>query len=309
MNLFKYAYKAARVLLPRDFRVRLFTEFVGWRYASMPDDEYLKRMYRLRMGRDLDLDNPQTFTEKLQWLKLYDRRSEYTLMADKYAVKKIVADKIGSEYVITLLGVWDNPDDIDFSALPEQFVMKCNHDSGLSLSICRDKSHFDFKNAKLRARRAMKKNNYLHSREWPYKNIKPLVIAEEYMQDSSSPNLTVYKFFTFNGEPKIIQVIQDDKTSYESIDYFDTDWKRLDLRQNYPNSKTPLSRPECLSEMLELAAKLSAGIPHVRVDLYQVNGRVYFSEYTFFSDAGMVGFQPPEWDEILGSWLTLPAKH
>ena len=309
MNLFKFVYKTARTLIPRDLRVRMFTDFVAWRYASVPDDEYLKRMYSLRMGRKLDLDNPQTFTEKLQWLKLYDRRPEYTDMVDKFAVKKIVADKIGSEYVIPLLAVWDNPDDIDFAALPEQFVLKCTHDSGLSLSICRDKSHFDFREAKTRVSRAMTKNNYLHSREWPYKNIKPRIIAEEYMQDGDSQNLPVYKFFTFNGEPKIIQVIQDDKTSYESIDYFDTTWKRLALRQNYPNSKVPLPRPECFDEMLELAAKLSAGIPHVRIDLYQVNGKVYFSEYTFFSDAGFVGFEPPEWDEILGSWLTLPDKH
>ena len=276
-------------------------------YSSMPDDAYLKRKYCYKMGRELDLENPKTFTEKLQWLKLYDRRPEYTIMADKYAVKKFVADKIGTEYVIPLLGVWDRFEDIDFDALPEQFVLKCTHDSG-GFAICRDKAKFDREAARKKLNSSLRNNYYPKSREWVYKNIPPRIIAEVYMEDESSINLPVYKFFTFNGEPKIIQVIQDDKTKQESIDYFDTNWQRLDLRQNYPNSKIPLSRPQCLDEMLRLAAQLSAGVPHVRVDLYQINGKVYFSEFTFYSDAGLVPFIPSEWDNTLGSWIELPAE-
>lgn len=242
-------------------------------------------------------------------VKLNDHRPEYTIMADKYAVKKYVADRIGSKYIIPLIGVWDDTDEIDFSLLPEQFVMKCTHDSGLSLSICRGKSRFDFTSAKRKARKVMKYDYLAYTREWVYKNIKPRVVIEEYMQDGDSLSLPVYKFFTFSGEPKIVQVIQGDKTKDETIDYFDASWTRLNMRQNHPNSKTPLPRPECFDEMLRIAAKLSEGIPHVRVDLYQINGRVYFSEFTFYSDAGLAKFNPPEWDGILGSWLELPTKN
>ena len=259
------------------------------------------------MGRNLDLKNPKTFTEKLQWLKLYDRKPEYTSMVDKYAVKKLVADKIGSEHVIPLLGVWDNFDDIDFDSLPDKFVLKCTHNSGGGLVICRDKSSLNITRIRDKFTKCLKENYFWGKREWPYKDVPPRIIAEEYMQDGDTLNLPVYKIFTFNGVPKLFQVIQDDKTSSETIDYFDTDWNRLNLRQNFPNSKNPLPKPEHLNEMLELSAKLSEGIPHVRTDLYSINGRIYFSEYTFFSDAGLVGFTPPEWDEILGSWLTLPV--
>ena len=305
MNPFTFALKAARVLLLPSYRFRSLA-YRGF-YDSMPDEEYLKRMYKACLGKELDLENPKTFTEKLQWLKLYNRRPEYTSMVDKYAVKKIVADKIGSEYVIPLLGVWDKFEDIDFDALPSQFVLKCTHDSG-GFVICRDKSAFDKENARKKLNRSLHRNFSRAYREWAYKDIPPRIIAEVYMEDESSINLPVYKFFTFNGEPRIIQVIQDDKTKQESIDYFDTDWKRLVLRQNFPNSKTPLSRPECLDDMLRLAARLSAGVPHVRVDLYQINGKVYFSEFTFYSDAGLVPFIPSEWDYTLGSWLELPSE-
>lgn len=220
MRLSSFIYELARILTPRDSRlfIHKIISFLG---RNLSDEEYLKRMYKFRVGRELNLTNPKTFNEKIQWLKLNDHRPEYTVMADKYAVKKFVSDRIGSEYVIPLIGVWDNPDDIDFSLLPEQFVMKCTHDSGLSLSICRDKSRFDFIGAKRKAKKVMKYNYFAYTREWAYKNIKPRVIIEEYMQDGDSLSLPVYKFFTFGGEPKIVQVIQGDKTKYETINYFD----------------------------------------------------------------------------------------
>ena len=303
----EFAYKFLRALfVPKH---RFFALVRCGFYSSMPDNEYLKLAYKYCMGKELDLENPQTFTEKLNWLKLNDHRPEYTIMADKYAVKKFVSDKIGEEYVIPLLGVYDSFSEIDFDSLPNQFVLKCNHDSGGGMSICRDKSKFDKETAERKITASLKRTYGTRTKEWVYANIPHKIIAEQYMQDGDNPNLPVYKFFTFNGEPKLIQAIQDDKTKYETIDYFDTEWKKLNLRQNYPNSKVPYEKPECLDEMLRIAAKLSTGIPHVRVDLYQINGKVYFSEFTFYSDAGLTGFDPPEWDETLGSWLELPEKH
>lgn len=271
----------------------------------MSDEKYLKRVFKMRMGYDLNLDNPKTFNEKLNWLKLHDRNPEYTRMADKYEFKNYVTEKLGLGYVIPLLGVYNNFDEINFDELPEQFILKCTHDSG-GFAICRDKKNFNIAEAKAILNKSLGKNYWWAAREWVYKNIKPRIIAEKYMQDGDNPNLTVYKIFNFNGVPKIIQAIQDDKTPQESIDYFDTDWNKLNLRQNFPNSITPLPKPELLEDMLKTAAKLSAGIPLVRTDLYIINHKIYFSEFTFYSDAGMAEFHPPEWDEILGSWIELP---
>lgn len=274
----------------------------------MSDEKYLKMLFKDSMGYPLDLENPKTFNEKLQWLKLYDRKPIYTTMVDKYEVKKYIAEKLGEEYVIPTLGVWDRFEDIDFEALPEQFVLKCTHDSG-GLVICRDKKKLDIKAVKKSIDHCMGRNYFWSSREWPYKDIKPRIIAEQYMQDGERECLPVYKIFNFGGVPKIIQSIQDDKTSRETIDYFDTEWNHLDLKQNYPNSKTPLEKPEPLEKMLSLAAQLSQGFPFVRTDLYIINGEIYFSEYTFFSDSGLSKFYPSKWDSVLGGWICLPQEN
>ena len=283
------------------------TPLVNW----IPDKWYIKICYRAHIGKRLNLDNPQTFNEKLQWLKLYNRKPEYSLLVDKYEVKKYVADKVGEEYVIPTLGVWKTFDEIDFDKLPEQFVLKCTHDSG-GLIICRDKSQLDLIKAKEKITKSLKRNYYLTEREWFYKNVEPRIIAEQYMEDESSRELeddkkilNVYKIFCFSGEPKLFQVIQNDKSEFETIDYFDTAWNKLKLRQNFPNSETPLPKPERLDEMVEVASKLSREIAFVRVDLYEINKKVYFSEMTFFSDAGFAKFEPEEWDEKLGGWLEL----
>ena len=277
-------------------------------YRSWSDEKYLKKCYKLRLGRPLDLSNPKTFNEKLQWLKLYNRQSIYTNMVDKYSVKKIVADKIGEEYIIPTLGVWNSFDEIDFDTLPEQFVLKCTHDSG-GLAICRDKSKFDVDSAKQKIEKSLNRNYYYYGREWPYKDVKPRIIAEKYMEDKSSDVLNVYKIFTFDGEPKIIQAIQGDKTASETIDYFDTEWNFLNMRQNFPNSTTHLHKPETLPKMLELARVLAKGVaPFLRVDFYEINGEVYFSEFTFYSDSGMARFDPEEWDLRLGEMIKLPTK-
>ncbi len=273
----------------------------------LSDEAYLKKIYKVKFKKELDLGNPKTFNEKLQWLKLYDRKPIYTTMVDKYEAKKYVADIIGEEYVIPTLGVWDRFEDIDFDSLPEQFVLKCTHDSG-GLVICRDKTTLDLKKVKKKINKSLKRNFYLiGGREWPYKNVKPRIIAEQYMQDETEKMLPVYKFFCFNGEPRIIQVIKNDKQANESIDYFDTEWTLLDLRQNFPNSTVPLPRPKKLSEMLSLVKELAGGRDgFLRVDLYTINDRIYFSEFTFFSDSGLAEFHPSSWDEILGSWIQLP---
>ena len=272
----------------------------------MPDAAYLRLMFRAIMKKRLDLKNPKSFNEKLQWLKLYERKPIYTTMVDKYAVKKHVADLIGEEYIIPTLGVWDSFDEIDFDSLPDQFVLKCTHDSG-GLVICRDKSQLDKGAAKRKIDASMKRNYYWSGREWPYKDVKPQIIAEKYMQDGQTSVLPVYKVFNFGGEPRLIQVIQNDKTPQESIDYFDPQWNQLDLRQNFPNSEEPLTEPAQLKEILSLARILCGGLPFIRTDFYTINGKVYFSEFTFYSDCGFAAFHPQQWDRTLGEWIKLPT--
>ena len=276
----------------------------------LSDKAFLKLMFRVRMGKKLDLKNPQTYNEKLQWLKLYDRKYKYTEMADKYAVKKYVSDIIGEKYVVPLLGVWDSVEDVDFDKLPEKFVLKATHNSG-GIVICRDKTTLDIETVKNKLSTILKKNYFSYLREWPYKNVKPRIIAEKLMENSKqkeNTNLNVYKIFCFNGKPEIIQTIQNDKTPDETIDYFDVSWKLLDLKQSFPNSKTPLEKPSTLEEMLSLAAKLSKGVAFLRVDFYDVDGEIYFSEFTFYSDSGMANFYPEEWDCKLGDLIVLPEK-
>lgn len=268
----------------------------------IPDAIFIRILYFRHFKKFPNLKNPKSFNEKLQWLKLHDRKDQYTTMVDKYLVKDYVANLIGEQYVIPTLGVWDSPKEIDFDSLPDQFVLKWNHDSG-SVIICRDKSCLDKTAIVQKLSGREKYNGYYYGREWPYKNVKPRILAEQYMQDGQNKNLPVYKIFNFNGEPRIIQVIQDDKTQNETIDYFDTDWQLLDMKQTFPNSVAPMQRPAHLDEMLELSRKLSAGFPFIRIDLYEICGKLYFSEYTFYSDAGFGKFRPEHWDHLLGSWI------
>lgn len=277
----------------------------------LPDEQFLRLLWKARFGSDLNLRQPRTFNEKMQWLKLYDRDPLHTKLVDKYAVKEYVTEQIGAEHVIPTLGVWTSPDEIDFASLPDRFVLKCNHTSGEGLILCKNKALLDQKKALSELRKAMKHDYYLTYREWPYKDVPRRIIAEPYMEDEEAAELgldtlPVYKFLCFEGKPRIVQTIQNDKMPNESIDYFDPSWNLLPFRQNYPNSPVPTEQPDCLNEMLEIAAKLSNPFHFVRVDLYQVNGEIYFSEFTFFSDAGFAPFDPPEWNEKLGSWIQIP---
>lgn len=279
------------------------------RFAPLfSDRKYLELMFPLRVGYKLNMDNPQTYNEKLQWLKLYDRRSEYTQMVDKVEAKKYVANIIGEEHIIPTLAVYDRIDDIDFDALPNQFVLKCTHDSG-GIVVCRDKSKLDKKAALAKLKRGLSRNYYFQNREWPYKNVKPRIIAERYMEDESG-ELKDYKIFCFNGEPKAMFIASDrfDKSQETKFDFFDMDFNHLPFTNGHPNATKPVVQPKGFEEMKALAKKLSTGIPHARIDFYDIKGKIYFGEITFFHWSGMKPFEPIEWDYTFGSWIQLPEK-
>jgi hypothetical protein len=261
------------------------------------------------VGKRLRLNPPVTFSEKLQWLKLYGNKEEYTQMVDKYEVKKHVADIIGEEYIIPTLGVWDKFDDIDFEQLPNQFVLKCTHDSG-GLVICKDKSKLDINAARKKLNKCLARNYYWQTREMPYKNVKPRIIAEKYMADESETELKDYKFFCFDGKVRLCQVISD-RLSNEKIDFYDTDWNRLvglvglvGLSENVKNSDTEIIRPLNYNQMITNATKLSKNIPFVRIDQYKTKGgQIFFGEITFYPKSGMGNFKPDIWNYKLGEWI------
>ena len=279
------------------------------KYDNLSDEEYIKLAFKVKIGKEVDLENPKSFSEKLQWLKLFDRKPEYVSMVDKYEVKKIVADKIGEEYIIPTLGVWDNFDEIDVSALPDKFVLKCTHDSG-GLVICRDKTKFNIESARKKIQKSLKNNYFYNGREWPYKNVKPRIIAEKYMEDEKTGELRDYKFFCFSGEVKLLIVATDRQTAGEEVkfDFFDSSFNHLEIKNGHPNASKKILPPVNFELMKTLAEKLSKDIPHLRVDFYEVNGKVFFGELTFYHFSGFVPFEPNEWDEKIGEWLILPDK-
>lgn len=276
----------------------------------LPDSMYIHLRYLTRMKKPLNLKNPRTFNEKLQWLKLHGRNPAYSRLVDKYEVRAFVKERIGGEYLIPLVGgPWESFDQIDFGSLPEKFVLKCTHDSG-GLVICRDRSELDMEAARRRVARSLETNYYLQAREWPYKHVKPRIIAEACMEDETTADLRDYKFFCFGGEPRLLYVASNRHAGNKEtkFDFYDMDFRHLDLRNAHPNASVPPEKPSQFALMSHLAAQLSAGFPHVRVDLYEVNGRVYFGEMTFFHMGGFFPFDPPEWDKKMGSWIELPPR-
>lgn len=273
-------------------------------FIKLPDKTFLRLRYYFRLNKHLNLKNPKTFNEKMQYLKLYNRRFILTKMADKYAVKELVTSLIGKEYVVSLLGVWNGFDEIDFDALPKKFVLKTTHDCG-GVFVCKDKKEMNKHNVRKKMEEHLTYNYYTHAREWPYKAIPRRIIAEEYIEDPSQECLVVYKVFCFGGKPYLVQVIQGDKTERETIDYFDLEWKLLSIKQNYPNSKVHMEKPNCLSRMLDLSEKLAGDMPFIRVDWYIVGDKLLFSEFTMYSDAGFEKFNPQYWDEKLGQHIDL----
>lgn len=283
-------------------------------FNFLPDELYLKMRFRKKLHRSLNLNNPLTFNEKIQWLKLYDRKAEYTQMVDKYEAKAWAAKRIGNDYIVPTLGIWDRFDAIDFEQLPEQFVLKCTHDSGGSV-ICRSKSTFDQNAARKKLEKALKTNYYLHGREWPYKHVKPRLLAEQYLEDPSSKQstqgITDYKFYCFSGKPKFLYLSQglEDHASAR-ISFVDLNWQFSPYRRSdYPPFDQLPPKPACFDEMVALAERLSEGLAFLRVDLYQIDGRVFFSELTFSPCSGLMPFENPEHDAQIGRMLTLATHY
>lgn len=279
-------------------------------FSFLPDKPYLRLYYFLRFRKWCSFRNPKTFSEKMQWLKLNHREARHTVMADKYAAKEYVAKKIGSEYTIPTLGVWDRFEDIDFETLPEQFVLKCTHDSG-GLVVCRDKQTLDLENAQRILTESLQRDYYRQAREWPYKDIPRKIIGEKLMSDETQTRALIdYKFYCFNGEPKFLYIssgMENHATAHMS--FLNLDWtfapfKRMDY---HPYELLP-PKPVHYEKMLEIARVLSADDPFLRVDLYEIGGKIYFSELTFTPCGGMMKFHPNQWDETLGSWIELPER-
>ena len=301
-----------------DKRKRFYYNFALGQYLGLyrktSDEKFLKKAFKASFARKLNLNNPQTFNEKLQWLKLYNRNPLYTTLVDKYLVRDYIKANLGEEYLIPLLGVWDKAEDIDFDTLPNEFVLKCNHNSGLGMYICKDKnklSETDIANIRKDLNKGIQENYYLRYREWPYKNVPRKIIAEKYMTDESGYELKDYKFFCFNGEVKALYVACDRNKQNEEtkFDFFDTEFNHLPFKNAHPNSTKAIKKPKSFEKMLEIATNLSKGFPHVRIDLYDINGKIYFGEFTFFHMSGLSPFEPEKWDYTFGQWLALPPKN
>lgn len=271
---------------------------------QMPDKLFLEAQFVRSMGKALDLKHPQTYNEKLQWLKLYDRNPEYHKLVDKFEVKDIVAARIGADYVIPTLGIWNKAEEIDWERLPQSFVLKCTHDSGSTI-ICYDKEEFNRQEAKEKLNAFLKRDFYKRMREWVYKSVKPRIIAEPLLQGE----INDYKFFCFDGRPELMFVATDRAAEEETkFDFFDMQYHHLDIRNGHPNAAVAPSKPLRFEEMKALAAKLSKGIPHVRMDFYEIDGKIYFGEYTFYHWSGLVPFEPESADKWIGDFIKLPKK-
>lgn len=282
----------------------------GW-LNFLPDKAYLSVMYRAAFSKKLNWKTPETFSEKLQWLKLNDRKEQYAKMVDKYESKKYVSTRIGEEYIIPVLGgPWNQPEEIELDKLPNQFVLKTTHDCG-GVFICKDKQAFDIETAKTMLKKHLRRNYYLHCREWPYKNVQHRIYAEEYLSTGADTSeLRDYKFFTFNGEPKLMYIAsgrdyteQNDQVVY--ADFFDMEFNHIDLRIDHENAPVCPAKPDNFDLMVECARKLAKGTKHLRVDFYEVEGRLYSGELTFFHCGGLRKFITEEWDTVLGGWISL----
>ena len=272
----------------------------------LPDKLYLKCMYSATMKKKLHLNPPVLYNEKIQWLKLNDFKPEYVKMADKYEVKLYVKERIGGEHIVPNYGVWDRFEDIDFDALPNEFVLKCTHDSA-SYVICKDKNKFDYNSAKEKISRCLARDFFSIGREKQYKYVKPRIIAEKYLEDHKYHELRDYKVFTFNSVPKIMHIVSNRQNVNEPTygDFFDMDYNHLDLTMGHDQAPVPPEKPVNFDKMREFAGVLSKDIPHCRVDFYEVDGKLYFGELTFRQDSGFADVKPDRWNKILGDWIDI----
>lgn len=297
--------KGIKFIFDKNYRFRVLSS--RGKYDSMSDEEYLKRKYMSIFGEKLDLENPVTYNQKMQWLKLYYRRPDYTQYVDKYEVRSYVAQTIGEEYLVPLLGVWDSPRNIDFNELPMKFVLKCNHNSGLGMCICENKNKLNIEHVVRGLEEGLKQDYYLTGREWPYKNVKRKVIAEKFLVDESGYELKDYKLYCFDGKVKLIMINSDRNNSCATkADYFDEKFNHISMTWGYKPSVNAPMKPKHFDEMKKLAEKLSKGMPHVRVDFYVADDRVYFGEMTFFDGSGFDSFGDVEHANMLGDWIKLP---
>lgn len=287
---------------PYKLGLLFLTRYFLW----LPDALYLKIRFWLEMGFTLNLDNPKTFQEKIQWLKLYNRKPFYTKMVDKNAAKDYVASIIGQKYIIPTIGIWESPQDIDFKTLPTKFVLKTTHGGGGGdVIICRDKDQFNKEQAIEKLKRCMKGDIYRTYREWPYKNVPRRIIAEKYIETTNGEDLSDYKFFCFNGIPKFLKVDTDRYSSHHA-NYYDLDWNLLPFDEMpYPHTDKQIVPPQNLDEMIAIASQLSKGIPFLRVDLYNISGQILFGELTFYPASGMGSFSPKEWNITIGGMLQI----
>ncbi len=272
-----------------------------------PDKAFIKWQYKVFMGKRLNLKNPKTYNEKLQWLKYYYRIPTHIPLVDKYEVRSYIASLFGEEHLIPCYGVFECWDDIDFEALPNEFVVKCTHDSG-SVAICRDKATWDCQRARELIEKGLAHNQFYLSREWPYKHVKPRIIVEALLRDEANEDLKDYKFMCFNGQAKAVYTVSGREAvggPYET--YFDMNWERLPVAHHYEPCPDVIEKPVCFDQMVACANRISEKEPFVRVDFYEVNGKMYFGEITFFPSGGRFAFNPESFDELFGSWITLPA--
>lgn len=289
------------------YLVAAFLSHNIWFSRFIPDKPYLKLIYKGYVGKRLNLDNPITYNEKLQWLKLYDRKPLYTQMVDKYEAKKYVATIIGDKYIIPTYGIWENFDEIDFDKLPNQFVLKTTHDSG-GIVIVEDKNKFDIEKARKKINKSLSHKFFYINREWPYKNVKPRIIAEKFMENEETKDLKDYKWFCFGGTPHYLFIASDRQNPNEEtkFDFYDMDFVHLPITNEHPNSEDGGTSPKSFDLMKKLASKLSTGLPQARIDFYEVNGQVYFGEITLSHWGGLGRFNPEEWDTTFGNLIELP---
>lgn len=275
-------------------------------FHCLPDKYFLKASYFLAIRKELNIKDPKSFNEKLQWLKLYDRKPEYTNLVDKYVVREYIANTIGEEYLIPLLGVWDKFEDIDFEKLPNQFVLKTTHDSG-SVLICKDKATFDFGEANKKVNRNLKRNFYYSGREYCYKNVKPRIICEKFMINDTGEEIKDYKFLCFDGNVKCSFVCLNRYSKNGlNVDFYDIDWKPMPFERHYSTSGTFTKIPINYNKMIEFSKKFSKNIPFIRLDFYEINGNLYMGEFTLYPGSGYEEFTPESFDDLLGSWIILP---
>lgn len=285
--------------------VRRFAPFIK------DDETYLKILYQIRTHKKLNLDNPKRYNEKMQWLKLYNRKPEYTTIVDKYLVKDYVANIIGPRYIIPTIGVWNKPEEIEWEKLPSQFVLKTTDGGGaVGVIICKDKPTFDKTKAIKQLRKALKQNVYRELREWPYKNVKKRIIAEKYLKEEGEESLHDYKVMCFDGKAKLIEYHEGRFSKTHTQVFYDREWRKTKITQGSYGEPSGIvaPRPKLLDEMILLSESLAKGIPHIRVDWYIVDNHLYFGEMTFFDSSGFDEFIPDEYNDILGDWITLPTR-